>query len=70
MAAYTEADTCVCCGKYVPEGRQVCHTCEANAGEKKGEDYGKHHNQVGRQKKTGGIRRPFFWRKYAKQRTP
>lgn len=21
-------DICVCCGEYVPEGRQVCHTCE------------------------------------------
>ena len=21
-------DTCVCCGEYVPEGRQVCKTCE------------------------------------------
>ena len=25
-------DTCVCCGAYVPEGRQVCHKC---AGEDK-----------------------------------
>jgi hypothetical protein len=22
------SDTCVCCGGYVPEGRQVCHICE------------------------------------------
>lgn len=21
-------DTCVCCGKYVPEGRQICYLCE------------------------------------------
>jgi superfamily II helicase len=21
-------DRCVCCGKYVPEGRQVCNDCE------------------------------------------
>ena len=21
-------DTCVCCGVYVPEGRQVCYECE------------------------------------------
>lgn len=21
-------DFCICCGAYVPEGRQVCHTCE------------------------------------------
>lgn len=21
-------DTCVCCGEYVPEGRQVCWSCE------------------------------------------
>ena len=27
---YTEKDTCVCCGKYVPEGRQVCKECEEN----------------------------------------
>ena len=20
-------DTCVCCGAYVPEGREVCHEC-------------------------------------------
>ena len=23
-------DTCVCCGKYVPEGRQICAFCEAD----------------------------------------
>ena len=23
-------DTCVCCGKYVPEGRQICHICESD----------------------------------------
>ncbi len=22
-------DTCVCCGAYVPEGRQVCYTCNS-----------------------------------------
>ena len=22
-------DRCVCCGKYVPEGRMVCYSCEA-----------------------------------------
>lgn len=21
-------DTCVCCGEYVPEGRQICQRCE------------------------------------------
>ena len=21
-------DRCVCCGEIIPEGRQVCHTCE------------------------------------------
>ena len=21
-------DTCVCCGKYIPEGRMVCYSCE------------------------------------------
>jgi hypothetical protein len=25
---YTEKDTCVCCGRYVPEGRLVCVVCE------------------------------------------
>ena len=25
---YTEKDICVCCGRYVPEGRQVCPICE------------------------------------------
>lgn len=24
-------NTCVCCGKYVPEGRQVCRSCEVEA---------------------------------------
>lgn len=24
----TADDTCVCCGKYVPEGRQICAACE------------------------------------------
>ena len=24
-------DSCVCCGKYVPEGRQVCLDCEKKA---------------------------------------
>lgn len=24
-------DTCVCCGAYVPEGRQVCCDCEREA---------------------------------------
>lgn len=26
-------DTCVCCGAYVPEGRQVCYDCERRANE-------------------------------------
>jgi hypothetical protein len=25
-------DICVCCGEYVPEGRQVCLSCEKNEG--------------------------------------
>lgn len=25
---FTDGDICVMCGKYVPEGRQVCQTCE------------------------------------------
>lgn len=24
-------DTCVCCGREIPEGRQVCPDCEARA---------------------------------------
>ena len=27
-------DTCVCCGAYVPEGRQVCFDCEREANRK------------------------------------
>ena len=23
-------DSCICCGKYVPEGRQICAMCEAD----------------------------------------
>lgn len=23
---------CVCCGEIIPEGRQVCPSCESNAG--------------------------------------
>ena len=26
----SKLDTCVCCGKYVPEGRQICAICEAD----------------------------------------
>lgn len=26
------ADTCVCCGEIIPEGRQVCPKCEINKG--------------------------------------
>ena len=26
------ADTCVCCGEIIPEGRQVCPPCEMEAG--------------------------------------
>ena len=29
-------DRCVCCGEIVPEGRQVCPTCEAGAAPKRG----------------------------------
>lgn len=29
-------DTCVCCGEYVPEGQQVCRTCEHKAKQKLG----------------------------------
>lgn len=29
------ADKCICCGKDVPEGRQVCPQCEAEAKESK-----------------------------------
>lgn len=30
-------DRCVCCGRYVPEGRLVCPLCEAKAYEEEGE---------------------------------
>lgn len=26
-------DTCVCCGQYVPEGRQVCQSCQNSSRE-------------------------------------
>jgi len=29
---YSEKDTCVCCGKYIPEGRQVCQECTEGRG--------------------------------------
>jgi len=70
MAAYSASDTCVCCGEYVPEGRQVCPACEAGATMRKGDATdGKHHHQVRGPKAKGGFRSPFFRRKYAKQRT-
>ena len=31
------ADTCVCCGDTIPEGRQTCPNCEAGAGIYSGE---------------------------------
>ncbi len=71
MAAYSASDTCVCCGEYVPEGRQVCPACEAGKNKMKGEAAdGERNHQVGRPKESGGFRRPFFRSKYAKQRTP
>ena len=30
-------DTCVCCGAYVPEGRQVCISCELKNAKPRGE---------------------------------
>ena len=32
VCAEDKADVCVCCGEYVPEGRQVCQPCETEAG--------------------------------------
>ena len=26
---YSYDDICVCCGNYIPDGRQVCNTCES-----------------------------------------
>ena len=26
--AYNTSDSCVCCGAYVPEGRQICQRCK------------------------------------------
>jgi hypothetical protein len=33
---YSREDCCVCCGGYVPEGRQVCISCEKKSEEPKG----------------------------------
>ena len=30
---------CVCCGRVIPEGRQVCPICEKNAGKRDAVDY-------------------------------
>jgi predicted nucleic acid-binding Zn ribbon protein len=30
---YSREDCCVCCGAYVPEGRQVCVSCEKRSDE-------------------------------------
>lgn len=27
------SETCICCGREIPEGRQVCPLCELNLGE-------------------------------------
>lgn len=35
MAVYTDADACVLCGAYVPEGTMVCPCCMVNAGKDK-----------------------------------
>lgn len=31
MNEISPSDRCVCCGEYVPEGRQVCTACEYKA---------------------------------------
>lgn len=31
-------NTCVCCGKTIPEGRQVCPVCENNPNKKPKEE--------------------------------
>lgn len=61
MAAYSASDTCVCCGEYVPEGRQVCPACEAGATMRKGDATdGKHHHQVrGPKAKEAFVARSF-----------
>ena len=30
---------CVCCGRIIPEGRQVCPICEKNAGKREKAEY-------------------------------
>ena len=30
---------CVCCGRVIPEGRQVCQICEKNAGRREKAEY-------------------------------
>lgn len=31
-------ETCICCGKPIPEGRQVCPKCERKVGEEVNSD--------------------------------
>lgn len=31
----SDADRCVCCGEFIPEGRQVCPQCEGRAEDEK-----------------------------------
>lgn len=35
MARIPLSDRCVCCGAYVPEGRQICPQCERETYKKK-----------------------------------
>ena len=32
---YLINDVCVCCGAFVPEGRQICRDCEQGTGKRK-----------------------------------
>lgn len=36
LGLYSELDTCVICGMYCPEGRQVCSNCEKTINERYG----------------------------------
>ena len=43
------SDTCVCCGREIPEGRQVCHICEYEA------EHGKEDTNVSRRHRPSDM---------------
>ena len=43
------SETCVCCGREIPEGRQVCHICEYEA------EHGKEDTNVSRRHRPSDM---------------